>query len=340
MDSESLSNLVETVSNYLSGEQVGDLRARETLRQLIQRVFTPLSASEAALLRQAPAAHRTLLLGALSTALGNDPVARHLAAQLCAPEPAAAVPQAPAPPHNSGNFHADVRGNGNVVGHGNVIGAISVPPPAQKSGSEGRDDRAIRILFLSAAPDGMVSLRTDREVRDIQETLRQSEFRDRFDLIQEPAVRISDLQRCLLQHRPDIVHFSGHGYMGAILLEDRKGKMMPVPGRDLADLFSVLKARTRCIVLNTCYSAAEAAPLTEVIAAVIARPKTVRDSAAVLFSVYFYQALAFGRSVRAAFDLSCLQMRMEGWGDSADPILLASPFNPDEIRFAGITEKP
>jgi len=332
MDAGNVAQLAEALSSYLSGERMGDLQTRETLRQLSQRVLAPLSQDEAALLRQAPATHRALLLGALSEALRNDPVARHLADQLGAPAPAAAP--APSPPQLSGGFHAVVHGNGNVVGQGNTVGSISVPQPVQASPDNRQAARTIRILFLSAAPDGMASLRTDREVRDIQEVLRQSECRDRFDLIQEPAVRISDLQRCLLQHHPDIVHFSGHGYEGAIMLEGRNGKRIPVLSQDLADLFSVLKGKTRCVVLNACYSSKEAAPIAEVIDAVIARPKAVRDSAAILFSTFFYQALAFGRTVRGAFELACVQLRMEGLKDSADPVLLASRCDPDEIRFA------
>lgn len=333
MDPGTIAQLAEALAGYFSGERLGDFNTQETFRQLAQRVLTPLSPNEAALLRQAPVAHRMLLFGALSEALLSDPVARHLAAEVGAPE-ATKPSSPPQPPQAFGDFRVNVTGNGNVVGHGNTIGSVGAPQAAEPQRKDSRIP-VIKILFLSASPDEMTTLRTDREVRDIQEALRQSEFRDRFELKQEPAVRISDVQRCLLQHRPDILHFSGHGYEGgAILLEGRNGKLFPLLSGDLAALLSVLKDRTRCVVLNSCYSAQEVGPIADVIASVIARPDAVTDSAAILFSTYFYQALAFGRSVRAAFDLGCLQLRMEGLDDGEKPLLLATRYDPEEIRFA------
>ena len=330
--------LSDGLTRYLAGEHSFDMKVDELYRQLSKRILAALPPAESEIMQKAPVAHRTLLFGALALVLQSDPVARHLAAQLCAPE--ASPPSRPAQSARSaGDVHFNVRGNGNVVGHGNTISSISIPQAAEP---QRKDRRApvIKILFLSASPDKMTTLRTDREVRDIQEALRQSEFRDRFELKQEPAVRISDVQRCLLQHRPDILHFSGHGYEGgAILLEGRNGNLFPLLSGDLAALLSVLKDRTRCVVLNSCYSAQEVEPIADVIASVIARPDAVTDSAAILFSTYFYQALAFGRSVRAAFDLGCLQLRMEGWDDGAKPLLLTARCDPEEIRFVETAEE-
>jgi hypothetical protein len=82
----------------------------------------------------------------------------------------------------------------------------------------------IQVLFLGANPSDTTRLRLDEEVREIDSVLRQSEFRDMFDLQQHWAVRISDLQGLLLRHKPDIVHFSGHGSMSnEIILEDSSG---------------------------------------------------------------------------------------------------------------------
>jgi hypothetical protein len=337
MESDKIAGLAETLSGYLAGDRVGDFKTQESFRQLAKRVLAPLSDSESALLRQSPAGHRTLLFGALSEALRNDPVARHLATQLGAPE-MERPPEPPPRPQAFGDVHFDVRGNGNVVGNGNTIGSLSVPQSAGPHG-KARQARLIRILFLTASPDATVALHTDREARDIQEALRQSEFREQFELRQEPAVRIGDLQRCLLQHRPDILHFSGHGEDGALLLEGRNGEIIPLSGSNLSRLLSVLKDRTRCVLLNACYSALDAQSIAGEIASVIARPDVIDDRAAILFATYFYQALAFGRSVKTAFDLACLQLRMEGWEDEAHPVLLAQWSDPAEILFAESAEE-
>ena len=66
----------------------------------------------------------------------------------------------------------------------------------------------VKILFLAANPVDTAQLRLDEEIRAIDLVLRQTEFRDRFDIRQHWAVRVVDLQGYLLRHKPDIVHFN------------------------------------------------------------------------------------------------------------------------------------
>lgn len=39
----------------------------------------------------------------------------------------------------------------------------------------------------------------------------QHKFRDQFNLQSHWALRVNELQELFLRHKPDIVHFSGHG---------------------------------------------------------------------------------------------------------------------------------
>jgi hypothetical protein len=95
-------------------------------------------------------------------------------------------------------------------------------------------DRVIKILFLAANPSDTTQRKLDQEVRSIDEKLRQTEYRDNFDIKQHWAVRVSDLQGYLLRHRPTMVHFSGHGSpSNEIILEDNYGKSQPVSERAL-----------------------------------------------------------------------------------------------------------
>ena len=68
-----------------------------------------------------------------------------------------------------------------------------------------------KILILTANPKNSDKLRLDEEVREIQEGLQRSRSRDQFEIISKWAVRPDDLRRALLDHEPQIVHFSGHG---------------------------------------------------------------------------------------------------------------------------------
>lgn len=196
------------------------------------------------------------------------------------------------------------------------------------------ETRSIRILFLAANPKDTHSLRLDEEIRSIDISLRQAEFRDRFDIKQHWALRVTDLQGYLLRHRPDIVHFSGHGSpLSEIILEDNNGKSHPVSPRALSQVFSVLKDNVRCVVLNACYSEHQAQAIAQHIDCVVGMSKAIGDTAAISFAAAFYQALGYGRNVKTAFDLGCAQIDLENLDEQDTPKLLALNCNPVDITF-------
>ena len=165
-------------------------------------------------------------------------------------------------------------------------------------------ERPIRILFLAANPIDTQPLRLDEEMRAIDRALREAEFRDRFEVKQQWAVRIGDLQEALLRHRPDIVHFSGHGTASSeIVLQDESGTGQVVPQDALSRLFSVLRDNIRCVVLNACYSEPQAQAIADHIDSVVGMTNAVGDDAAIEFATAFYRALGYGRDVQTAFDL-------------------------------------
>lgn len=194
--------------------------------------------------------------------------------------------------------------------------------------------RAIRILFLAANPKDTPALRLDEEIRGIEGALRGADFRDRFDIKQQWAVRVSDVQDHLLRYRPDIVHFSGHGNSTSeIMLEGATGNSQAVPARALSQVFSVLKDNIRCVVLNACYSHQQALAIAEHIDCVIGMSQAVGDVAAVSFATAFYQALGYGRTIRTAFDLGCVHIDMQGLDEQHTPQLLATVADPAKIVF-------
>ncbi len=94
----------------------------------------------------------------------------------------------------------------------------------------------IKILFLAANPIDKMQLSLGEESRAIDKALRQTEFRDRFDIKQHQAVRVGDIQECLLRHKPHIVHFSGHGSESSeIILQDSSGRSYSVPSKALSN---------------------------------------------------------------------------------------------------------
>jgi hypothetical protein len=172
------------------------------------------------------------------------------------------------------------------------------------------------------------------EIREIEHALNQTEFRDQFEIKQHWAVRVTDLQGLLLRHQPDIVHFSGHGSdASVIMLEDAYGESHPVTVRALSNLFSVLKDNVRCVMLNACYSEQQAQAIAEHIDCVVGMSKAIGDKAAISFAAAFYQALGYGRDVKTAFDLGCVQIDLENLYEQDTPKLLAVRAKPEEIAF-------
>lgn len=196
------------------------------------------------------------------------------------------------------------------------------------------ESKKIKILFLAADPINEVRLRLGEEVREIDAKLQQAAFRDKFVLEQQWAVRVSDLQGHLMRHQPDIVHFSGHGSGASeIILEDNNGNSQPVPVRALSSLFSTLKDNIRCVVLNACFSKAQAEAIAQHIGCVVGMSKAVKDLSAISFAAAFYQALAYGRSVRDAYDLGCIQIDMENLNQADVPQLLTPNVDPHSVVF-------
>ncbi len=68
-----------------------------------------------------------------------------------------------------------------------------------------------KLLLLSANPKDTTQLRVDEEMREIREGLRRSKQRENFVIETAQAVRYRDIRRAILDHEPNIVHFSGHG---------------------------------------------------------------------------------------------------------------------------------
>ncbi len=183
----------------------------------------------------------------------------------------------------------------------------------------------IKILFLAANPSDTTRLKLAEEIRSIDEKLHQTEYRDKFNIHQQWAVRVSDLEGYLLRHKPDIVHFSGHGsHSSEIIIEDNFGKSHSVSIEALSQLFSIFKENIRCVVLNACYSEPQAKAIARHIEYVIGMSKEITDSAAVSFAASFYQALGYGTGIKTAFDLGCAQISLENLMEKDTPKLLTS----------------
>lgn len=161
----------------------------------------------------------------------------------------------------------------------------------------------IRILFLSANPWNVSRILVDEEAREVFERIHEGPHHDRFELHNQVAVRPRDLQRLLLKYRPHIVHFSGHGSKRQrIILSGTNGTAKAVDPQGLANIFALYKRHVRLVLLNACFTKAQARSISEVVDYAVGTSNAIGDKACVAFAGAFYRALGFGKSVREAFE--------------------------------------
>lgn len=181
----------------------------------------------------------------------------------------------------------------------------------------------IKALFLEANPVGTNHLQLDEEIRLISEKLRASEHRDMIDLVSAWAVRPDDLLQLLNQHKPQIVHFSGHGRTtGEIILVDNTGNPKPIATSAIRTLFRALKDNIRLVILNACYSRAQAEAIVENVDCAIGMNIAIHDTAAIIFAASFYRAIGFGRSIQEAYEQGKTALQLEGITEDDTPALL------------------
>ncbi|MGD2088735.1 MAG: CHAT domain-containing protein [Candidatus Aminicenantes bacterium] len=193
----------------------------------------------------------------------------------------------------------------------------------------------IKILFLAANPAFTEPLKIDEEIRTIEGKIRAAEHRDSIELVSAWAVRPDDLQQKLLEHKPHIVHFSGHGEStGELILLDKDGNPKPVKPEAIQSLFTILKDNIRIVFFNACYTEKQARAINEVIDCVIGMNTYISDQAATVFAASFYNALGFGRSVKEAFELGKTSLQIEGIPEERVPeLMIKTGFDPSYVTL-------
>jgi CHAT domain-containing protein len=160
-------------------------------------------------------------------------------------------------------------------------------------------------------------------VREIETKIRAAEHRESLELVTKWAVRPDDLLQLLNQHKPHIVHFSGHGSLTEeIVLLDKQGNPKTVSKDALVSLFRTFKDNIRVVLLNACFSRPQAEAITEVIDCAIGMKRAIGDEAAITFAASFYRAIGFGRSVKEAFEQGKTALLLEGIREDQTPDLL------------------
>lgn len=229
---------------------------------------------------------------------------------------------------------------------------VAVRPP---------EPEPLRVLYLTAnpkaedatetQPDGSTIttsryLRLDREVREVQQTLRGAMYRDLVAVEHRPAATAEDLIDALNDVRPHLVHFSGHGWTGGIVFDNGDlddPREHPVQFDLLAEVLAATSTPPQVLVLNACETLDGADLLLPAVPVVIAMADTIDDTAAIVFARRFYAAIASAQPVGIALAQAKAAMRLTTPEDADLPqVVVRDDVEADElvlVRPPGTTPK-
>jgi tetratricopeptide (TPR) repeat protein len=201
--------------------------------------------------------------------------------------------------------------------------------------------QTVKVLFLTAHPTSTNRQAIEEETRAIEQKVRAAEHRDVLILQSHWAVRSDDLLHLLNQHRPQIVHFRGHGSPGELCLVGIDGQVRPVSTRALEALFATLRDNIRLVFLNGCSSQEQALALVTTIDCVVRMKESIYGDAAAVFASSFYRALGFGRSIQEAFEQGRTALLLEGSSEENVPeLLVKNGIDPGRIVLIGHRTNP
>lgn len=182
------------------------------------------------------------------------------------------------------------------------------------------------VLILAASPMDQDRLRLGAEVKQIKRALERSRNRGNWTIETNEAATVDDLRRALLDFRPAVVHFCGHGGgASGLAFENEDGKTHSTHAEPLTKLFHHFKDTLKCVVLNACYSEVQGSAIRQQIDYVVGMSRGIADDSATKFAVAFYDAVFAETTFRQAFDLACTAIDLSNLPDHDVPVFLTGP---------------
>jgi CHAT domain-containing protein len=202
-------------------------------------------------------------------------------------------------------------------------------------------NEGLRILFLSANPADTSKLQLDTEFVEIQKILQESPEHDKFDLKLDTNITPNKLHQAIQKYRPNIFHFSGHGFgtgemketnrsvekpplLSGLIIEDEKGNRKALSQAALDGLFELVaaEANVQVVILNACYSAEQASTIKKYVKNVIGMIDSIGDKSAIAFATGFYRALANGKNIEMSYKYGKNAIALAGFNEEHKVILV------------------
>ncbi len=206
-----------------------------------------------------------------------------------------------------------------------VFKPSSAPVRRSRVSAVGRSSKTARVAFLLASPAGAGAINVGMDYREASAAVSTSVDRNRIDLKPFPAAHAGTILDALNEYRPNVIHFSGHGGGGAILLD--RDEIMTSGGMVLD--YDVAKRMVEStdnpptlLVFAACQTVVGVEQFLSAVPFVIAMSDNISDWAAAFFSRRFYGALVAKVSVGHAFDQAKAYLAAEKLRDADLPTML------------------
>lgn len=204
---------------------------------------------------------------------------------------------------------------------------------AESEEAEGPKDRAYiakpqpgvngrsNLLMMTANPKDTAALELNDEIDVVEESLAKAPERQSFFFKPILNTRKERLLELLLRHKPQIVHFSGHGLnTDGLLFYGAHGQSDGVGGTELASMFKEFTDQISCVLLNACHSESQAQVIAQYIPNVIGSDSAIGDQLAIRFSEGFYTALFAGQSYEKAYNMAMAHVGLQQFPPGGRPV--------------------
>jgi len=180
----------------------------------------------------------------------------------------------------------------------------------------------MKILFLGAPPGHGGFIYLQSEAREISGLIQADAAKIAVEIVLDWPRTTDMLQKALISHQPDIVHFSGCGeVIKDIIFEGKDGTWESLSKRIWSTSLRQLKDKIRIVLLNGYQSEKPLNAFTEATDFVVGIGPSAVGKSAAYFCASFYQALALGCSVKDAFNLAVNQLTLPSASKTAMPKL-------------------
>jgi hypothetical protein len=233
---------------------------------------------------------------------------------------------------------ADARRRQQEKSHAREVARLSSPTVHYVTVQPPRPE-ILRVLYLTANPE--MDLRTEVEVRDVQQSVKRALHRDLINIQYRPAATPEDLLDGLNDVRPHVVHFSGHAGDAAVLFDNASADSpegRDVPFELLARALGATAEPPKLLVLNGCDTLDGAEVLLEATPVVIAMATEISDLAASAFAARFYAAIASAQPIGPALRQGAVVLDLMGLDEGWKPtLLLRDDLDVDDLVLVRVT---